>query len=185
MLSNAMRPMHFARLALQRASADRTTCCWQAAEEGEGDGEPVGTDRGYCLGDDSPGVFAEGIMQFAIWLVGLMCHLSALVRDTLQYRLHPKQGSVLFWFMGDTVEGVLTANLRWCPLWGLQDHETAAVFTTLPPLCVPSSTFPGWLVFQKASSSSCHRMKSSRRSVWMTSENHSPTNCTTGGDGEV
>ncbi|KAG8012798.1 A disintegrin and metalloproteinase with thrombospondin motifs 20 [Nibea albiflora] len=30
-------------------------------------------------------------MQFAIWLVGLMCHLSALVRDTLQYRLHPKQ----------------------------------------------------------------------------------------------
>ncbi|GLD58953.1 A disintegrin and metalloproteinase with thrombospondin motifs 20-like protein [Lates japonicus] len=34
-------------------------------------------------------------MQFAIWLVGLMCHLSALVRDTLQYRLHPKQESFI------------------------------------------------------------------------------------------
>lgn len=31
-------------------------------------------------------------MQFAIWLLGLMCHLSALVRDTLQHRLHPRQG---------------------------------------------------------------------------------------------
>uniref|UniRef100_A0A667WKB6 ADAM metallopeptidase with thrombospondin type 1 motif 20 n=1 Tax=Myripristis murdjan TaxID=586833 RepID=A0A667WKB6_9TELE len=30
-------------------------------------------------------------MQFAIWLVGLMCHLSALVRDSFEYRLHPKQ----------------------------------------------------------------------------------------------
>uniref|UniRef100_A0A8C7QWL1 Peptidase M12B domain-containing protein n=1 Tax=Oncorhynchus mykiss TaxID=8022 RepID=A0A8C7QWL1_ONCMY len=30
-------------------------------------------------------------MQFAIWLVGLMCHLSALVRNSLEYRLHPKQ----------------------------------------------------------------------------------------------
>lgn len=35
-------------------------------------------------------------MQFAIWLVGLMCHLSAFVRETLQYQLHPKQGSVFF-----------------------------------------------------------------------------------------
>nr|XP_046249772.1 A disintegrin and metalloproteinase with thrombospondin motifs 20 isoform X1 [Scatophagus argus] len=34
-------------------------------------------------------------MQFAIWLVGLMCHLSTLVRDTLQYRLHPKQESFI------------------------------------------------------------------------------------------
>uniref|UniRef100_UPI0037E8F759 A disintegrin and metalloproteinase with thrombospondin motifs 20 n=1 Tax=Semicossyphus pulcher TaxID=241346 RepID=UPI0037E8F759 len=34
-------------------------------------------------------------MQFAIWLVGLMCHLSALVRDTLQHRLHPKQESFI------------------------------------------------------------------------------------------
>uniref|UniRef100_A0A4W6FLL5 ADAM metallopeptidase with thrombospondin type 1 motif 20 n=1 Tax=Lates calcarifer TaxID=8187 RepID=A0A4W6FLL5_LATCA len=34
-------------------------------------------------------------MQFAIWLVGLMCHLSAFVRDTLQYRLHPKQESFI------------------------------------------------------------------------------------------
>ncbi|XP_056137689.1 LOW QUALITY PROTEIN: A disintegrin and metalloproteinase with thrombospondin motifs 20-like [Lampris incognitus] len=32
-------------------------------------------------------------MQFAIWLVGLMCHLSALVRNSLEYRLHPKQES--------------------------------------------------------------------------------------------
>uniref|UniRef100_A0A3Q2FEI2 ADAM metallopeptidase with thrombospondin type 1 motif 20 n=1 Tax=Cyprinodon variegatus TaxID=28743 RepID=A0A3Q2FEI2_CYPVA len=30
-------------------------------------------------------------MHLAIWLVGLTCHLSALVRETLQYRLHPKQ----------------------------------------------------------------------------------------------
>ncbi|XP_030629632.1 A disintegrin and metalloproteinase with thrombospondin motifs 20 [Chanos chanos] len=30
-------------------------------------------------------------MQFAIWLVGLTCHLSALVRNSLAYRLHPKQ----------------------------------------------------------------------------------------------
>ncbi|XP_034031983.1 A disintegrin and metalloproteinase with thrombospondin motifs 20 [Thalassophryne amazonica] len=30
-------------------------------------------------------------MQFAIWLVGLTCHLSAFVRDALQYQLHPKQ----------------------------------------------------------------------------------------------
>ncbi|XP_068168609.1 A disintegrin and metalloproteinase with thrombospondin motifs 20 isoform X1 [Antennarius striatus] len=34
-------------------------------------------------------------MQFAIWLVGLMCHLSALVRHTLQHRLHPKQESFI------------------------------------------------------------------------------------------
>lgn len=34
-------------------------------------------------------------MQFAIWLVGLMCHLSALVRDTLQHRMHPKQESFI------------------------------------------------------------------------------------------
>ncbi|XP_077425592.1 A disintegrin and metalloproteinase with thrombospondin motifs 20 [Vanacampus margaritifer] len=30
-------------------------------------------------------------MQCAIWLVGLACHLSALVRLAAQYRLHPKQ----------------------------------------------------------------------------------------------
>lgn len=35
-------------------------------------------------------------MQFAIWLVGLMCHLSTLVRDTLPHRLHPKQGRIRF-----------------------------------------------------------------------------------------
>uniref|UniRef100_A0A8D3DJA4 ADAM metallopeptidase with thrombospondin type 1 motif 20 n=1 Tax=Scophthalmus maximus TaxID=52904 RepID=A0A8D3DJA4_SCOMX len=34
-------------------------------------------------------------MQFAIWLVGLTCQLSALVRDTLQHRLHPKQESFI------------------------------------------------------------------------------------------
>ncbi|XP_075869265.1 A disintegrin and metalloproteinase with thrombospondin motifs 20-like, partial [Nelusetta ayraudi] len=34
-------------------------------------------------------------MQFAIWLLGLMCHLSALVRDTLQHRLHPRQESLV------------------------------------------------------------------------------------------
>ncbi|KAG7523508.1 A disintegrin and metalloproteinase with thrombospondin motifs 20-like [Solea senegalensis] len=34
-------------------------------------------------------------MQFAIWLVGLTCHLSALVRDTQQHRLHPKQESFI------------------------------------------------------------------------------------------
>ncbi|KAL4005532.1 hypothetical protein ACER0C_005245 [Sarotherodon galilaeus] len=34
-------------------------------------------------------------MQFAIWLVGLMCHLSAFVRETLQYQLHPKQESFI------------------------------------------------------------------------------------------
>uniref|UniRef100_A0A4W5QA44 ADAM metallopeptidase with thrombospondin type 1 motif 20 n=1 Tax=Hucho hucho TaxID=62062 RepID=A0A4W5QA44_9TELE len=38
-------------------------------------------------------------MQFAIWLVGLMCHLSALVRNSLEYRLHPKQGSLLIFFI--------------------------------------------------------------------------------------
>lgn len=40
-------------------------------------------------------------------------------------------------------------------------------------------------LLQKASSSSCHPMKSSHRSAWMTSENHSLINCTTGEDGEV
>uniref|UniRef100_A0A3B3BUW3 ADAM metallopeptidase with thrombospondin type 1 motif 20 n=1 Tax=Oryzias melastigma TaxID=30732 RepID=A0A3B3BUW3_ORYME len=30
-------------------------------------------------------------MQFAIWLLGLTCHLSPLVRGALQQRLHPKQ----------------------------------------------------------------------------------------------
>ncbi|XP_046889139.1 A disintegrin and metalloproteinase with thrombospondin motifs 20 [Hypomesus transpacificus] len=34
-------------------------------------------------------------MQFAIWLVGLMCHLSALVRSSLEYRLHPNQESFI------------------------------------------------------------------------------------------
>lgn len=38
-------------------------------------------------------------MQFAIWLVGLMCHLSALVRDTLPHRLHPKQGKTNFFLV--------------------------------------------------------------------------------------
>uniref|UniRef100_A0A8C7SKB3 ADAM metallopeptidase with thrombospondin type 1 motif 20 n=1 Tax=Oncorhynchus mykiss TaxID=8022 RepID=A0A8C7SKB3_ONCMY len=38
-------------------------------------------------------------MQFAIWLVGLMCHLSALVRNSLEYRLHPKQGRLLISFI--------------------------------------------------------------------------------------
>lgn len=43
-------------------------------------------------------------MQFAIWLVGLMCHLSTLVRDTLPHRLHPKQGKIRF--LGDSVRRV-------------------------------------------------------------------------------
>ncbi|KAF3688604.1 A disintegrin and metalloproteinase with thrombospondin motifs 20 [Channa argus] len=34
-------------------------------------------------------------MQFTIWVVGLMCHLSAIVQGTLQYRLHPKQESFI------------------------------------------------------------------------------------------
>ncbi|CAG08652.1 unnamed protein product [Tetraodon nigroviridis] len=34
-------------------------------------------------------------MQFAIWLVGLMCHLSTLVRGTVAHRLHPKQESLV------------------------------------------------------------------------------------------
>lgn len=34
-------------------------------------------------------------MQFAIWLVGLVCHLSTLVLDTVQHRLHPKQESFI------------------------------------------------------------------------------------------
>ncbi|KAJ3596480.1 hypothetical protein NHX12_002887 [Muraenolepis orangiensis] len=34
-------------------------------------------------------------MQFAIWLLGLVCHLSALVRNSLEYRLHPKQESFI------------------------------------------------------------------------------------------
>lgn len=52
------------------------------------------TGEGTGLGDDSPGSSAEGTMQFAIWLVGLMCQLSTLVRDTLPHRLHPKQGRI-------------------------------------------------------------------------------------------
>lgn len=58
-------------------------------------------DRGYCLGDDSLGFYAEKIMQFAVWLVGLMCHLSAFVREALQDQLHPKQGSVFCTYDGD------------------------------------------------------------------------------------
>lgn len=38
-------------------------------------------------------------MQFAIWLLGLTCHLSALVRDALQHRLHPKQGKFAQWLL--------------------------------------------------------------------------------------
>ncbi|XP_047238951.1 A disintegrin and metalloproteinase with thrombospondin motifs 20-like [Girardinichthys multiradiatus] len=34
-------------------------------------------------------------MHLAIWLVGLTCQLSALVIETLQYRLHPKQESFI------------------------------------------------------------------------------------------
>ncbi|XP_054880506.1 A disintegrin and metalloproteinase with thrombospondin motifs 20 [Poeciliopsis prolifica] len=34
-------------------------------------------------------------MHLAIWLVGLTCHLSALARETLRYRLHPKQESLV------------------------------------------------------------------------------------------
>ncbi|XP_041966432.1 A disintegrin and metalloproteinase with thrombospondin motifs 20-like [Alosa sapidissima] len=34
-------------------------------------------------------------MQFAIWLVGLMWHLSALVRNSRTYQLHPKQESFM------------------------------------------------------------------------------------------
>ncbi|KAK6488239.1 A disintegrin and metalloproteinase with thrombospondin motifs 20-like [Huso huso] len=30
-------------------------------------------------------------MQFAIWLVGLLCHLSALIWISMQFRFHPKQ----------------------------------------------------------------------------------------------
>lgn len=63
--------------------------------EGEGGVRSGETGEGTGLGDDSPGSSAEGTMQFAIWLVGLMCHLSALVRDTLPHRLHPKQGRIL------------------------------------------------------------------------------------------
>lgn len=79
-------------------------------------------DWGYCFGDDSPGFFAEGIMQFAIWLVGLMCHLSAFVRETLQYQLHPKQGSVFFWLRwSDTAEmcfNIINGDWAWFPACG-------------------------------------------------------------------
>uniref|UniRef100_A0A8C6Q4Y1 ADAM metallopeptidase with thrombospondin type 1 motif 20 n=1 Tax=Nothobranchius furzeri TaxID=105023 RepID=A0A8C6Q4Y1_NOTFU len=34
-------------------------------------------------------------MQFAIWLIGLTCHLTTLVRESFPYRLHPKQGRSL------------------------------------------------------------------------------------------
>ncbi|XP_076863283.1 A disintegrin and metalloproteinase with thrombospondin motifs 20 isoform X2 [Brachyhypopomus gauderio] len=30
-------------------------------------------------------------MHFAVWLLGLLCHISTLVRDSLTYRLHPTQ----------------------------------------------------------------------------------------------
>ncbi|XP_006642969.1 A disintegrin and metalloproteinase with thrombospondin motifs 20 [Lepisosteus oculatus] len=30
-------------------------------------------------------------MQFTVWLAGLLCHLSALIWNSLEYRLHPKQ----------------------------------------------------------------------------------------------
>lgn len=107
--------MHFARVALQRASADLTTCCWQPRKKATG--SRSGTDgRGDWLGD-IPGFFAEEIMQFAIWLVALMCHLTAFVRDTLQYRLHPKQGRVVF---------------HSCVIRG--GFVTAAVFITTSPL---------------------------------------------------
>lgn len=99
-------------------------------KKGEGEGEPLGRDWGYCLGDDSPGFFAEEIMHFAIWLVGLMCHLSALVRDTLQYRLHPKQGSVLFWFRSDTVEGVYLT-----PICGVWSWNYSCIYYTATTLC--------------------------------------------------
>lgn len=85
-------------------------------------------------------------MQFAIWLVGLMCHLSTLVRDTLPHRLHPKQGK---------------KKDSWVILCG--------AFTTPAAFCVssPASLLIRPLCFlpQKAWSSSCHRMKLSPRSV--------------------
>lgn len=56
-------------------------------------------------------------MQFAIWLVGLMCHLSTLVRDTLPHRLHPKQGRIRF--MSDS-------------LWCVYDPSLVCV-------CIPAS----------------------------------------------
>lgn len=147
--------------------------------EGRGSGaegvvEPWGRHGGNCLGEntarDYPG---QEIMRFAIWLVGLMCHLSALVRDTLQHRLHPKQGRGLFWFRCTArVEGVC-GRRQGCPLRS-SDPERFI-------LCLNRN----FSLLQKASSSSCHRLKSSARSASMTTENHSHTRCTTGGDGEV
>uniref|UniRef100_A0A4W4GZL7 ADAM metallopeptidase with thrombospondin type 1 motif 20 n=1 Tax=Electrophorus electricus TaxID=8005 RepID=A0A4W4GZL7_ELEEL len=37
-------------------------------------------------------------MHFAVWLLGLLCHISTLVRNSLTYRLHPKQVCVLISF---------------------------------------------------------------------------------------
>lgn len=125
------------------------------------------TGEGTGLGDDSPGSSAEGTMQFAIWLVGLMCHLSTLVRDTLPHRLHPKQGRI--WFM--IVCGAFASPASFVSVSRLLCDR----------ILIPSFCF----IPQRAWSSSCHRMKLSPRSVWMTSENLSPTSCTTGGDGGV
>lgn len=157
-----MRPVHFARLALQRASADPTTCCcWQAGEKERERGAARESQRVLCSETTAWGLFAEEIMQFAIWLVALMCHLSAFVQGTLQYRLHPKQGSVLFWCMSLKVFSQLSVVFE-CDAWYFYFY-----------------------FLQKASSSSCHHTKSSPRSVWMTSENRFHMNCTTEGDGEV
>lgn len=103
----------------------------------------------------SRGLFAEEIMQFAIWLLGLTCHLSLLVRVALQQRLHPKQGEFL-----------------------RQIPRVTRRFVDLHPRS-PERL----LLLQSASLSSCHRMKSPLRCASMTSESRSRTRFTSGGGG--
>lgn len=122
---------------------------------------PDGTEgRGYRLGDEQP--LGGGTMQFAIWLLGLMCHLSALVRDTLQHRLHPRQGKGSHSSVGSF--HVFVFSTVKC----FRRGQTADVASSL---------------LQRASSSSCHRTRSSRRCGSMTSASLSPASRTTGAGG--
>ena len=99
-------------------------------------------------------------MQLAVWLVGLMCHLSALLRDTLQHRLHPKQGS-------DPLVRAEPSGLSrpGCNVWCLGCLGCLGCPGCLGGVhaAVAGSQLSFFSPLQRASSGSCHRMKSSPR----------------------